>query len=141
MWLFLPLGIGSDKSEKFAIAHGVSVQLKRRDLYWCITCADGGGWDGDRCAATEGALGLQPGDLRKWLRERSLPALRHLLLLALRLLETLSFLLPTLRLGPLPRLSLCTLSLLPCLLRQPVLLLQALLRCQLLKLLEFQARR
>src|SRR5215831_19319395 len=65
---FLPLGIGSDKGKKFAIAHGVSVQLKRRDLNWCTTCADGGGWDGYRCAAAEHALGLQPSDLGEWLR-------------------------------------------------------------------------
>jgi hypothetical protein len=30
---FLPLGIGFDKGEKFAIAHGLLVQLKRRDAY------------------------------------------------------------------------------------------------------------
>src|SRR5262249_10117789 len=97
----LPLGIGSDKDEKFAIAHGMSVQLKPGIGVAPIPAGVGGGWDSHCGRGTERALSLQPSDRGGGLRHRLLTSLRRLLLLALPLFETFFFFFPPLRLIPL----------------------------------------
>src|SRR5262249_10533103 len=95
----------------FAVAHGGEVHTKGLYLncprVCCEELPEGGRRHRHGFTRTELTLGLQPGDLREWLRYQRLTGLRRLPLLTWRIFETLLFCFAPLRfssllcLGPL----------------------------------------